>query len=58
MSGIMVYCRACGELIADKVDLMGAGSFKVKHGTTCPNCKTKYSDYFNIKKEIKKNDKP
>lgn len=54
----MVYCRACGELIADKVDLMGAGSFKVKHGTTCPNCKTKYSDYFNIKKEIKKNDKP
>ena len=44
-----VYCRGCGGLVAEDVDLMSTIQFKKRHGNVCPHCKCPFSDRFSIR---------
>lgn len=43
-----VYCRDCGGLLAEDVDLMSTIQFKKRYGDVCPHCKCPFSNQFSV----------
>jgi len=52
--GIEVYCRKCGDLIADEVNIMSPQEFKRRYGDFCKRCGHSFSNDFTLKESGRK----
>ena len=50
-----VFCKNCGNLLAEDIDIMLPEMFKKAYTDVCPSCRQTLSNYFNVKQStIKK----